>query len=70
MGRNSCSSSHNACADEDRRKRALTGSSDLAERNEILLPDRQSAELGAAATDFRKRSCSSKNYVMPGVRRA
>jgi fermentation-respiration switch protein FrsA (DUF1100 family) len=38
-----------ARADADRRKRALTGVSELAERNEILLPDRQSAELGAAA---------------------
>src|SRR5438105_1635020 len=38
-----------ARADEDRRKRALTGVSELAERNEILLPDRQSAELGATA---------------------
>src|SRR5262249_464684 len=36
-------------ADEDRRRRALTGVSELADRNEILLPDRQSAELGAAA---------------------
>src|SRR6202022_967105 len=33
----------------DRDKRVLTGVSDLADRNEILLPDRQSAELGAAA---------------------
>jgi uncharacterized protein len=33
----------------DRVKRALTGNSDLADRNEVLLPDRQSAELGAAA---------------------
>jgi dipeptidyl aminopeptidase/acylaminoacyl peptidase len=38
-----------ARADADRRKRALTGVSELADRNEILLPDRQSAELGAAA---------------------
>jgi dipeptidyl aminopeptidase/acylaminoacyl peptidase len=38
-----------ARADEDRRTRALTGVSKLADRNEILLPDRQSAELGAAA---------------------
>jgi uncharacterized protein len=29
--------------------RALTGVSELADRNEILLPDRQSLELGAAA---------------------
>lgn len=36
-------------AAEDRIKRALTGVSELADRNEILLPDRQSAELGAAA---------------------
>src|SRR6202040_495787 len=35
--------------DEDHDKRAVTGVSDLADRNEILLPDRQSAELGAAA---------------------
>jgi dipeptidyl aminopeptidase/acylaminoacyl peptidase len=33
----------------DRVKRALEGASELAERNEVLLPDRQSAELGAAA---------------------
>src|ERR1700736_6142577 len=38
-----------ARADEDRRKRALTGVSAVADRNEILLPDRQSAELGAVA---------------------
>lgn len=38
-----------ARAAEDRIKRALTGVSDLADRNEILLPDRQSAELGAVA---------------------
>jgi uncharacterized protein len=33
----------------DRDQRVLTGVSDLADRNEVLLPDRQSAELGAAA---------------------
>src|SRR6516225_1824799 len=33
----------------DRVKRALTGDSELADRNDVLLPDRQSAELGAAA---------------------
>ena len=38
-----------ARAAEDRIKRALTGVSALADRNEVLLPDRQSAELGAAA---------------------
>jgi dipeptidyl aminopeptidase/acylaminoacyl peptidase len=38
-----------ARAAAERVKRALTGVSDLADRNEILLPDRQSAELGAAA---------------------
>lgn len=38
-----------ARAAEDRVKRALTGVSALADRSEILLPDRQSAELGAAA---------------------
>jgi dipeptidyl aminopeptidase/acylaminoacyl peptidase len=38
-----------ARAAQDRVKRALTGASDLVDRNEILLPDRQSAELGAAA---------------------
>jgi uncharacterized protein len=32
-----------ARADNDRRNRALTGISALADRNEILLPDRQSA---------------------------
>jgi dipeptidyl aminopeptidase/acylaminoacyl peptidase len=36
-------------SDADRVKRAVTGTSELADRNEILLPDRQSAELGAAA---------------------
>ncbi|HUJ97501.1 MAG TPA: alpha/beta fold hydrolase [Stellaceae bacterium] len=33
----------------NRVKRTLTGVSELADRNEILLPDRQSLELGAAA---------------------
>ena len=33
----------------DRVKRALTGESEWVERNEVLLPDRQSAELAAAA---------------------
>jgi dipeptidyl aminopeptidase/acylaminoacyl peptidase len=33
----------------DRTRRALTGESEMAERNEILLPDRQSAELAAAS---------------------
>jgi uncharacterized protein len=33
----------------DRDKRVLTGVSDFADRNDVLLPDRQSAELGAAA---------------------
>src|SRR5262244_2903418 len=33
----------------DRVKRALTGNSELSDRNDVLLPDRQSAELGAAA---------------------
>ena len=33
----------------DRNQRALTGESTFVERNEILLPDRQSAELAAAA---------------------
>ena len=34
---------------EDREKRATTGQSDYVNRSEILLPDRQSAELAAAA---------------------
>ena len=38
-----------ARAAADRIKRALTGTSELAERSEVLLPDRQSAALGAAA---------------------
>jgi uncharacterized protein len=38
-----------ARAAADRVKRALTGVSELADRNEILLPDRQSLALGAAA---------------------
>ena len=33
----------------DREKRATTGQSEMVERSEILLPDRQSAELAAAA---------------------
>ena len=33
----------------DREKRATTGESELVDRSEILLPDRQSAELAAAA---------------------
>ena len=33
----------------DRVKRALDGESELVERSEVLLPDRQSAELAAAA---------------------
>lgn len=36
-------------ADEDRAKRALSGESELVDRTQILLPDRQSAELAAAA---------------------
>ena len=34
---------------EDREKRAITGESDYVDRSEMLLPDRQSAELAAAA---------------------
>ena len=34
---------------EDREKRATTGESDYVDRSEILLPDRQSAELAATA---------------------
>lgn len=34
---------------QDRIKRAVTGQSEFVERSEILLPDRQSAELAAAA---------------------
>ena len=34
---------------EDRKNRAATGKSEYVERSEILLPDRQSAELAAAA---------------------
>lgn len=33
---------------DDRKKRAITGESEFVERSEILLPDRQSAELAAA----------------------
>jgi fermentation-respiration switch protein FrsA (DUF1100 family) len=36
----------------DRDQRALTGESAFVERNEILLPDRQSAELAAAARRY------------------
>jgi pimeloyl-ACP methyl ester carboxylesterase len=35
----------------DREQRVLTGRSEMVERGEILLPDRQSAELAAAARD-------------------
>lgn len=38
-----------ARAEADRVKRARDGQSELVERSEILLPDRQSAELGAVA---------------------
>jgi hypothetical protein len=38
-----------ARSEQDRRKRALDGQSELVPREEILLPDRQSAELAAAA---------------------
>jgi dipeptidyl aminopeptidase/acylaminoacyl peptidase len=38
-----------ARSEADRVKRVMAGASELADRNEILLPDRQSAELGAAA---------------------
>ena len=34
---------------QDRNKRATTGKSEMVDRSEILLPDRQSAELAAAA---------------------
>lgn len=34
---------------DDRKKRATTGESEFVDRSEILLPDRQSAELAAAA---------------------
>ena len=36
-------------SEQDRKKRATTGKSELVDRSEILLPDRQSAELAAAA---------------------
>jgi fermentation-respiration switch protein FrsA (DUF1100 family) len=36
-------------AERERVKRTLTGVSELVERDEVLLPDRQSAEIGAAA---------------------
>jgi fermentation-respiration switch protein FrsA (DUF1100 family) len=36
-------------AAQDRTRRALTGQSQFVDRSEILLPDRQSAELAAAA---------------------
>jgi hypothetical protein len=41
----------------DRDKRVLSGVSDHADRNEVLLPDRQSAELGAAALNLPVSSC-------------
>ena len=36
-------------SEQDRNKRATTGKSEMVDRSEILLPDRQSAELAAAA---------------------
>jgi uncharacterized protein len=47
-------------AREDRCQRALTGESAFVERNEILLPDRQSAELAAAA---RRHNSSAVNTI-------
>jgi uncharacterized protein len=47
-------------AREDRCQRALTGESAFVERNEILLPDRQSAELAAAA---RRHNPSAVNTI-------
>ncbi len=44
----------------DRTKRALTGQSELVERNEILLPDRQSAEISAEA---RRKNPSAINTL-------
>lgn len=38
-----------ARSERDREKRALTGQSEMVERTEVLIPDRQSAELAAAA---------------------
>ena len=38
-----------ARARADREKRVIDGKSELADRSQILLPDRQSAELAAAA---------------------
>jgi dipeptidyl aminopeptidase/acylaminoacyl peptidase len=38
-----------ARSEQDRLRRATTGESEFADRSEILLPDRQSAELAAAA---------------------
>ncbi len=45
---------------EDRKKRATTGKSEYVERSEILLPDRQSAELAAAA---RRNNPSAVNTI-------
>ncbi len=45
---------------EDRKKRAATGKSEYVERSEILLPDRQSAELAAAA---RRNNPSAVNTI-------
>jgi uncharacterized protein len=47
-------------AREDQCQRALTGESAFVERNEILLPDRQSAELAAAA---RRHNSSAVNTI-------
>ena len=45
---------------EDRKKRVTTGKSEYVERSEILLPDRQSAELAAAA---RRNNPSAVNTI-------
>jgi dipeptidyl aminopeptidase/acylaminoacyl peptidase len=45
---------------EDRKKRATTGKSEYVERSDILLPDRQSADLAAAA---RRNNPSAVNTI-------
>ena len=47
-------------SEEDRVQRVMTGQSELVDRSEILLPDRQSAELAAAA---RRENSAAVNTI-------
>jgi uncharacterized protein len=50
----------------DRVKRALTGNSEFADRNDVLLPDRQSAELGRGGGAARQSRGSDSGSDTPG----